>query len=264
VIAKGLFAEMALLSKPVLLIDVSNSYTKGCLADDRRMGRIWKRTTKDVTWAWVGKTLHKDDIQEIYLSSVVPVVTRIIQELTGEGIQVRILKGTAQLPISIDYPEPDKIGADRIANAIAAYTKYGAPSVVIDFGTAVTFDVIGAAGCYAGGVIAPGLNVMTEYLHEKTALLPLVKLQEPRCAVAKSTVEAIRVGAMYGYRGMIVEILNRIKAELRARSLKIIATGGQAEIVVGKINQKIHIDPTLTLYGLWTWAKFLKSSGSVS
>jgi type III pantothenate kinase len=249
---------MALFPKRILLIDVSNSYTKGCVADDRRMGKVEKLPTVGVTRDWISRIVKKNNIEEIYLSSVVPDVTRIFESIMGEGISIQILKGTGWLPISIDYPYPGKIGGDRIANAIAAYKKYGAPCVVIDFGTAVTFDVINGAGSYAGGVIAPGLNMMTEYLHEKTALLPLAKLQEPKCAVAKSTEEAIRAGAMYGYRGMIEEILNKIQAELGANPLRTIATGGQAEIVVKKMSRRISVDPKLTLYGLWMWAKCLK------
>ncbi len=250
---------MALFPKRILLIDVSNSYTKGCVADDRRMGKVEKLPTVGVTRDWISRIVKKNNIEEIYLSSVVPDATRVFESMTGDGISIEILKGTGRLPISIDYPEPAKVGADRIANAIGAYEKYGAPCVVIDFGTAVTFDVINGAGSYAGGVIAPGLNVMTEYLHEKTALLPLVKLKEPKCAVAKSTEEAIRVGAMYGYRGMISEILKKIEAELGVELIQTVATGGQAEIVVSKMDREIRLDSILTLYGLWTWAKYLKS-----
>jgi type III pantothenate kinase len=242
-----------------LLIDVSNAFTKHCVADKRKMGVIHKLPTANITAAWIKKLVQKTKAETIYLSSVVPSVTQIFQKATHTRTSLEILKGTGRLPIAVHYPKPDKIGADRLANAIGAYTQYSAPCVVIDFGTAVTFDVIDSTGAYAGGVIAPGLNVMTEYLHEKTALLPLVKLQEPKRAIAKSTEEAIRAGAFYGYRGMIVEILKKIERELGTRSLKTIATGGQAEIVLKKIDRKIRIDASLTLYGLWMWAQFLRA-----
>jgi type III pantothenate kinase len=103
------------------------------------------------------------------------------------------------LGVGIDYPKPETIGADRLANAAAAVALYGSPAIVVDFGTAVTFDVISAAGDYAGGVIAPGLNAMTDYLHNRTALLPRVSLREPHRAIGRSTVEAMRSGAIHGY-----------------------------------------------------------------
>ena len=140
------------------------------------------------------------------------------------------------LGVGIDYPRPETIGADRLANATAATALYGSPAVVVDFGTAVTFDVISADRKYIGGVIAPGLNAMTDYLHKRTALLPRVTLREPRCAVGRSTAEAMRSGAVYGYRGLVAEILRQVVKEI-ASTRKVhylIATGGDAETDCGK------------------------------
>src|SRR5205807_2201603 len=109
--------------------------------------------------------------------------------------------------IGIDYPRPGTIGPDRLANAVAARHRFGAPAVVVDFGTAVTFDVVNRAGNYAGGIIAPGLAAMTDYLHEKTALLPRIKIREVRQVVGKSTEHAMLVGAVHGYRGLVRELL---------------------------------------------------------
>ena len=121
--------------------------------------------------------------------------------------------------MGIDYPKPDSIGPDRLANAVAARKRFGAPVVVVDFGTAVTFDVVNRAGNYAGGIIAPGLAAMTDYLHEKTALLPRIKIREVKTVVGKSTEQAMLVGAVHGYRGLVRELIAELKRELKAEKL---------------------------------------------
>jgi type III pantothenate kinase len=155
------------------------------------------------------------------------------------------------LCVGIDYPKPESIGADRLANSAACAAFYGTPAVVVDFGTAVTFDVLSAEGFYIGGAIAPGLNAMTNYLHEKTALLPLVKLKEPKSAIGRSTSEAMLSGAVHGYRGLIQEILAQITAEaFRKKNPIVVATGGDAKLIAGKLAIFDHVDPLLTLRGL--------------
>ena len=126
---------------------------------------------------------------------------------------------------------------------------YQYPAIVIDFGTAVTFDVISAAGAYCGGVIAPGLGAMNEYLHRKTALLPLIELAEPESAIGKSTVEAMRAGAVYGYRGLVKEIITQIKNEMRGE-LTIIATGGDAALIAQGVPEIQTVDSLITIKGL--------------
>jgi type III pantothenate kinase len=155
------------------------------------------------------------------------------------------------LGVGIDYPNPESIGADRLANAAACAAIYGAPAIVVDFGTAVTFDVLSARRAYIGGVIAPGLNAMTNYLHEKTALLPLVDLNEPKSAVGRSTCDAMLSGAIHGYRGLIREILAQITAEkFRGQKPVIIATGGDAKLIAGKLPLFDQVDALLTLRGI--------------
>src|SRR5205814_3055404 len=115
--------------------------------------------------------------------------------------------------IGTDYPRPNTIGPDRLANALAAYHRFGAPVVVVDFGTAVTFDVVDRAGNYIGGIIAPGLAAMTDYLHEKTALLPTIRIREIKSVIGRSTEQAMLVGAVHGYRGLIRGLLLELKQE---------------------------------------------------
>jgi type III pantothenate kinase len=165
--------------------------------------------------------------------------------------------------VGIDYPKPATIGPDRLANAVAVRHHFGAPSVVVDFGTAVTFDVVNRSGNYAGGIIAPGLAAMTEYLHEKTALLPRIKIRETRSIIGKSTREAMLVGAVHGYRGLIRELLLELKREMNTHRLPVVATGGYAELIAAKLPEISAVDQMLTLEGLrlvWS-AHFEKRSG---
>jgi type III pantothenate kinase len=152
--------------------------------------------------------------------------------------------------LGIHYPRPATIGPDRLANAVAARARFGAPVVVIDFGTAVTFDVVDARGRYIGGIIAPGLSAMTDYLHEKTALLPRIRIRETRTVIGRSTKQAMLVGAVHGYRGMIRELLGELRAALRIERLPIVATGGYARLMARQIPQIKAVEPDLTLEGL--------------
>ena len=156
-----------------------------------------------------------------------------------------------QLGVGIDYPNPKKIGADRLANAAAVAAIYGCPAIVVDFGTAVTFDIVSAQRKYIGGVIAPGLESMTNFLYQRTALLPKLSLQEPRSAVGRSTIEAMRSGAVIGYRGLVREIIARIKAErFPGKKVHVIATGGYADLIAGRLREIDAVHPNLTLEGL--------------
>jgi type III pantothenate kinase len=122
--------------------------------------------------------------------------------------------------------------------------------VVVDFGTAVTFDVVDATGSYVGGIIAPGLAAMTDYLHEKTALLPRIRIREVSSAVGKSTEHAMLVGAVHGYRGLVRELISELKRELNARRLPVVATGGYAKLIAARIPEITAVEPLLTLEGL--------------
>jgi type III pantothenate kinase len=127
---------------------------------------------------------------------------------------------------------------------------YGAPVVVVDFGTAVTFDVVDRRGDYVGGIIAPGLAAMTSYLHEKTALLPEIEIREVSGAFGRSTEQAMLIGAVHGYRGLIRELIHRLRRDLKSRRLPVVATGGYAELMARKLPEITAVDPLLTLRGL--------------
>jgi type III pantothenate kinase len=165
-------------------------------------------------------------------------------------VRALVLSPKLDLGVGVRYPKPRQIGADRLANASGLAHLYGVPGVVVDFGTAVTFDIVNDHREYIGGVIAPGLAAMTTYLHERTAQLPAIELREPRSVIGKNTVEAMLAGAVHGYRGLIREILAEIKHELRAPRLRVVATGGYAELIARRLPEIQEVNQLLTLEGL--------------
>jgi type III pantothenate kinase len=183
---------------------------------------------------------------------VVPRATPKVQSVIRSLWKLKAIELTPKTVrgVGIDYPKPNSIGPDRLANAVAARHHFGAPSVVVDFGTAVTFDVVDARGNYVGGIIAPGLAAMTEYLHEKTALLPRIKIREVKSPVGKSTEHAMLVGAVHGYRGLVRELIGELKRELKAKRLPVVATGGYAKLIAAKLPEISAVEPNLTLEGL--------------
>ena len=171
--------------------------------------------------------------------------------LVAKRSKILWLTPQIELGVGIDYPNPKTIGADRLANAAAVAAIYGCPAIVVDFGTAVTFDIVSPQRKYIGGVIAPGLESMTKFLYQRTALLPKLSLKEPRSAVGRSTIEAMRSGAVIGYRGLVREIIARIKAERFPRKkVHVIATGGYADLIAGRLPEIDSVHPNLTLEGL--------------
>ena len=255
-------------SAPVdfLLIDVSNSFTKLIAATrDRLVGEAFRIPTPELTAESLRIATEGLQFSGVVLSCVVPKVEAAVAEwvdvLNGNHAttafgEVRLLKisHAVKLGVRVDYPEPASIGADRLANAAGVALIYGAPAVAVDYGTALTFDIVAASPegpTYVGGVIAPGLEAMTSYLHQRTALLPRIDLREPSAVVGKSTYEAMLSGAVYGYRGLVREILEQLRRELGAGdSLKVIATGGYAELISEAMPEVQHIHPNLTLEGL--------------
>jgi type III pantothenate kinase len=236
--------------KPFLLIDVSNSYTKLALASRTKIFRVVKIPTPKLSPKTLRAAVGAADFEVAVISSVVPDSSKALR-LFLKGKRVLKVGPKLNLGVGIDYPEPSSIGADRLANAAAVAALIGTPAVVVDFGTAVTFDIISPGKKYIGGVIAPGLEVMTDYLYQRTALLPRIDLQEPVSAVGKSTRSAMMAGAIFGYRGLVKQILAEIHQEIGAKSrLKVIATGGYAQLIASKLPEIGKVYPNLTLEGL--------------
>ena len=240
----------------ILLFDIGNTHTHLGLAD----GHCVRKQADIPTLSWFGggamalvkKFIGKNKISGAILCSVVPRATPLVRKAVRATWQLETLELNPQTlqGVGIDYPKPKSIGPDRLANAVAAKFHFGAPVVVVDFGTAVTVDVVDGKGTYVGGIIAPGLAAMTEYLHEKTALLPQIKIREVKSAIGKSTEHAMLVGAVHGYRGLVRELIGELKRELRVKKLPVVATGGYAKLIAAKLPEISAVAPDLTLEGL--------------
>jgi type III pantothenate kinase len=240
----------------ILLFDIGNTHTHVGLADDRRVLKQINIPTRD----WLGgkakacvvKFAGAKKIEGAVLCSVVPQATPLIRKTAKAFWKLDVLELSPKTlrGVGIDYPKPDSIGPDRLANAVAAKFHFGAPVVVVDFGTAVTFDVVNSRGNYVGGIIAPGLAALTDYLHEKTALLPKIKIREVKTVVGKSTEHAMLVGAVHGYRGLVRGLIAELKRELKTKNLPVVATGGYAKLIAAKLPEISAVAPDLTLEGL--------------
>jgi len=240
----------------ILLFDIGNTNTHLGLANSRRVVK-----QADIpTAAWLNGMAEKPVVrftggvrlEGAALCSVVPRTTPLVRQCVKRLWRLPCLKLTPDTlcGVGIDYPEPATIGPDRLANAVVARHRFGAPVVVVDFGTAVTFDVVDRAGNYVGGIIAPGLAAMTDYLHEKTALLPRIRIREIKSPIGRSTEQAMLVGAVHGYRGLVRELIMELKRELKVHRLPVVATGGYAHLIASKLSEITAVDPLLTLEGL--------------
>ena len=245
------------MKQRLLLIDVGNTNTDFAFATPDRIQRVITRPTAEVLQGsglpsgcccGSGLPAATGSISACILASVVPAATKILcRQLPVKPV---IVNSATDLGIGIRYPSPKQIGADRLANAVGVVRLYGAPAIVVGFGTAVAFDVINPRGEYVGGVIAPGLAAMTHYLHEHTALLPRITPHEPRSVVGKSTVGAMQVGTVIGYRGLVKEILAALRREPGLARAVVVATGGYGGLIARKVPGIHHVNPLLTLEGL--------------
>jgi type III pantothenate kinase len=239
-----------------LLLDIGNTNTHLGLANER--GVLKQANIPTACWFQksaldrVLKFIGRAKLSGAALCSVVPKATPLAARVLKARFKVETLElnATTIRGIGINYPNRRSIGPDRLANALAARYHYGAPSLVVDFGTAVTFDVVDRRGNYVGGIIAPGLSAMTDYLHEKTALLPRIKVRNINSVIGKSTEQAMLVGAVHGYRGLVAGLIRELKAELNVKKLPVIATGGYAKLISARMPEITKVDPLITLEGL--------------
>lgn len=235
---------------PWLLVDNSNTRTKFSLGDASGL-LDWRGVlpTAEVSTETLALLLDGVKFSAALIGSVVPAKAKILAGFLEKSGPVHLLGPHSPLGVGIDYPFPEQIGADRLANAVGVLHRHGAPAIVIDFGTAVTFDVVNATPAYCGGVIAPGLGAMSGYLTRRTALLPEFDLIEPASAIGKSTVHAMQAGAVFGYRGLVKEIISQLRSELPGTP-HIVATGGDAALIARGVPEIQIVDPDLTLDGL--------------
>jgi len=197
------------------------------------------------------KGIKRSDISEAILCSTVPPLVSIFQEVCQRylGVNALVVGAGTKTGVRICMDNPREVGADRVVNAAAAHHLYGGPVIVIDMGTATTFDVVSADGDYLGGAIAPGVGIASEALWVRTAKLPRVELVRPKQAIGRNTVTAIQSGIVFGYLGLIEGIVARMRREL-GEETKVIATGGYANVIGPETPVIQEINPDLTLIGL--------------
>jgi type III pantothenate kinase len=230
----------------MIAIDIGNTSTSIGYFSEKKL--VKKRIIKTSDLFKNAKALVKDNVMVI--SSVVPRVTKRLRTLFPKAIFVkaRNIKG-----IKVMVKKPGQVGPDRVINALSAKIRYGQPVVVIDFGTATTFDIVSKNGDYIGGVILPGLDMNLEALHGNTAMLPLVSLSHPKGIIGKNTKGAILTGVVHGYRFMIEGFIRKFR-KILGNSVKFVLTGGRGRFMK-KYFRKMIFDPDITLYGLHLFYK---------
>jgi type III pantothenate kinase len=239
----------------LLLIDVGNTSTTLALGSRGRVTHVTRVghlcTQREELLSAVQSLVRGTQVERAVIGSVVPDETAQWRMALPEmGLAGLYVDHRTPMPVGVDYPRPATIGADRLANSSAAWVRYGTASIVADFGTALTFDIISAEGNYVGGVIAPGLAMMTEYLSERTALLPRLGLHGVCPDVGRSTEGAMRIGARVGYRGIVREVTHYLMARNGLESAHLCATGGMAGWALSGLDMNFTLEPDLTLFGL--------------
>ncbi|GMG85217.1 type III pantothenate kinase [Paralimibaculum aggregatum] len=246
----------------LLAIDVGNTNTVFALHDGRDFVASWRCNTESVRTAdqyfvWLNQLMRHSghdpaDIESVVISNVAPAVLFNLRLLCDRYFDTRPLvvgKDGCRLPVDVRVDNPREVGADRLVNTVAAYETYGPNLIVVDFGTATTFDVVGRDGAYVGGVIAPGINLSLSALHAAAAHLPHIDVTMPQKVVGTNTVECMQSGVYWGYIGLIEGICTRISAE-KEREMTVLATGGLAPLFARGSNLIKHVDGELTMRGL--------------
>ena len=245
----------------LLTIDIGNTNITIGVFDGSKMKATWRVATgvHRMPDEYASLILHlfehegiaTSKITDAILCSVVPPLTGVFEEMCRHYLKVSplLVEAGVKTGVRISMDNPREVGADRIVNAVAAHQLYGGAVIVIDLGTATTFDAVSKEGDYLGGAIAPGIAIATEALFARTAVLPRVELTHPKRAIGRNTVAAMQSGIVFGYAGLIEGIVTRIKQELGGKA-KVVATGGYAELLARETPAIEEVNPDLTLIGL--------------
>lgn len=246
----------------LLTVDVGNTNTVFAIWDGEEWRSRWRlvtdgQRTADEYGVWLHQLLELQnmtfaDLTSMVISSVVPDTNFHLSQLARTYLKsdpLVIGSPNVDLGLKIRIDEPGSVGADRLANAIGAHLKYPGDAIVIDFGTATTFDLVEADGAYAGGIISPGIHLSVEALHNAAAKLPNIVIEKPDAVVGQDTITAMQSGVYWGYIGLIEGLVARIKAE-RGDHLQVIATGGLAHLFAQGTDTIQQIDEDLTIDGL--------------
>ena len=246
----------------LLTIDSGNTNIVFALYDGDRQCGVWRRAndhrrTADEYGVWLLQLmalakLHPEDVDAAIIATVVPDTLFSLRELCESYFKIEaVVVGETGVALGIEakVDSPESVGADRLVNAVAANETYGGPLIILDFGTATTFDVVGKNGDYLGGVIAPGINLSIEALHRAAAMLPRVSVEKPLVVIGTRTTTAMQSGIYWGYVGLIEGLVGRIRDEFGA-DIRVIATGGLAPLFETATDVISVVDGDLTLRGL--------------
>lgn len=240
----------------LLAIDIGNTTIALGIFEGEKLVGHWRlsadrKKTVDEYGILLSTLIGSREVKGIIISSVVPPLLNIFQEVSERCLHISplLIGMEIETGISIKYPRPKELGADRIVNATAAYHLYKGPVIIVDFGTATTLCALSGKGDYLGGTIAPGIGISVEALFKKTALLPRIELVRPERVIGESTVKSMQSGIIYGFAELVDGLVERMKREFSPRA-KVLATGGWAELIASESKSIDEIVPFLTLKGL--------------
>ncbi|KGG80611.1 type III pantothenate kinase [Caloranaerobacter azorensis] len=246
----------------ILVFDVGNTNIVLGVYEGKNLLKYWRISTdKNKTSDEYGMLINQlfeyngfklNEIEAVVISSVVPPLMYSLQAMSIKycNKEPLIVGPGIKTGMNIRYDDPKQVGADRIVNAIAAYEKYGGPTIIVDFGTATTFCAVSEEGDYLGGAIAPGIKISSEALFQRAAKLPKIELVKPKTVICKNTVNSMQSGIIYGYVGMVDYIVERMKKEMKGKVKNVVCTGGLSTLIASESKTINRVDKLLTLEGL--------------
>jgi type III pantothenate kinase len=245
----------------LLAIDIGNTNIALGMFRDGNLVQRWRISTQQqrtadeyevlINHLFGNSEIKPEDVGGVIISSVVPKVLVMLRDSLKKFFDVKpmVLGEDIEAPVKNLYDNPRQVGQDRLVNAVAAFRRYGGPCIVVDFGTAVTFDVVSENGEYLGGIIVPGIEISLDALCERAALLPKIELARPKSLIGKDTVESMRSGILYGYAALTDGLIEKLQEDLKC-AVFVVVTGGHAPVIAGYLKRANEVNTDLTLEGL--------------